>query len=393
MSDSSDEEAGLLLDPDAIDQIARRHYGYSQCGWCVHGSKCMRNSCMSLDNPAQRMFKNPEKEGGTRIEIDCEKGIMIVRVTKPHSITGKTEMTKVNVDYHTIGRAFEDPPLVFLDKVARPFKKPTAKVEEDTAGPSTWSLTPYKEGNSPPRRPNVAGPSKPVVEVKEAEEEETKTKKKERRRRVAVPTMFGIDQEISLAAMGRMDTDKGGKVKPWRKLRIKPEFNMAEEERRRAFVERVTETLKVKLKDGTLGKEGDESKAGGEGSSSEEDQVYGPALPNNRKAPVKLPPRKTEADEYAVRQMTAELPAGTRPDRYAGRMFKKASSAAGTSEPPPLPPTTVVADFKRRRQETEAERLAKKASKSHKRNLSEFNDLMEKLPVHNEQRKINWYKF
>ena len=40
-----------------------------------------------------------------------------------------------------------------------------------------------------------------------------------------------------------------------------------------------------------------------------------------------------------------------------------------------------------------ASRLAKKASKSHKRNISEFNDLMEKLPVHNEQRKINWYKF
>merc|ERR1712192_137897 len=141
------------------------------------------------------------------------------------------------------------------------------------------------------------------------------------------------------------------------------------------------------------GKEGDESKARGEDSSSEEDQVYGPALPNNRKAPVKLPPRKTEADEYAVRQMTSELLAGTRHDRNAGRMFKKGSSAASNSEPPPLPPTTVVADFKRRRQETEAERLAKKASKSHKRNLSEFNDLMEKLPVHNEQRKINWYKF
>ena len=104
-------------------------------------------------------------------------------------------------------------------------------------------------------------------------------------------------------------------------------------------------------------------------------------------------------------------------------MFKVAKPVAGASEPPPLPPTTVVADFKRRRKETEAERfaflkhlelvlqyfdepiilallskhlasrLAKKASKSHKRNLSEFNDLMEKLPVHNEQRKINWYKF
>jgi len=293
------------------------------------------------------------------------------------------------VDYHTVGRAFEDPPLVFLDKVARPFKKPTPKVA-DTSGPSTWSLTPYKEGNSPPRSNAQPGPSKPTVKEKEEEEE---TKKKERRRRIAVPTMFGIDQEISLAAHGKMDTDKGGKEKPWRKLRIKPEFNMAEEERKRAFVERVTETLKEKLKDGSLGGAEDEKSTGKEDDDSEEDQVYGPALPNNRKAPVKLPERKTEADEYAVRQITAELPAGTRPDRYAGRMFKVAKSTPGASEPPPLPPTTVVADFKRRRKETEAERLAKKASKSHKRNLSEFNDLMEKLPVHNEQRKINWYKF
>lgn len=216
--------------------------------------------------------------------------------------------------------------------------------------------------------------------------------KKERRRRIAVPTMFGIEQEISLAAHGKMDTTKGGKEKPWRKLRMKPEFNMAEEERKRAFVERVTETLKDKLKDGSLGGDEDENKAVKE-DDDEEDQVYGPALPNNRKAPVKLPARKSEAEEYAVRQRTAEVPTGTRPDRYAGRLFKVAQSLPGASEAPPLPPTTVVADFKRRRKETEAERLAKKASKSHKRNLSEFNDLMEKLPVHNEQRKINWYKF
>ena len=98
--------------------------------------------------------------------------------------------------------------------------------------------------------------------MKEKEEEETK--KKERRRRIAVPTMFGIDQEISLAAHGKMDTHKGGKEKPWRKLRIKPEFNMAEEERKRAFVERVTETLKEKLKDGSLGGDEDEKSTGKE---------------------------------------------------------------------------------------------------------------------------------
>ena len=42
---------------------------------------------------------------------------------------------------------------------------------------------------------------------------------------------------------------------------MKPEFNMAEEERKRAFVERVTETLKDKLKDGSLGGDEDENKA------------------------------------------------------------------------------------------------------------------------------------
>jgi len=408
MSDSEEEEEALLLDPDAIDQIARRHFGYRPCGWCVHGHKCMRNSCMSADNPNQRMYRNVEKEGGTRIEIDCAKGIMIVRVTKPHSITGKTEMTKVNVDYHTIGRAFEDPPLVFLDKVARPFKdkKPSSQVS-DSSGPSTWSLTPYVEGDSPPRpniQPGAPGSKStwsltPLVEGSSSTSQSGSNKPKEKeenkkkgKRRIAGPTMFGIDQEISLAAHGKMDVDKGGKEKPWRKLRIKPKFNREEEERKRDFIEKVAGTLKEKLKDGTLVGSNDDSTAVQE-DSSDEDQVYGPALPGNRKAPVKLPPRKTEADEYAVRQITAELPAGTRPDRYAGRMFKVAKPVAGGSEPPPLPPTTVVADFKRRRQENEAERLARKAAKSHKKNISEFNDLMEKLPVHNEQRKINWYKF
>ena len=102
----------------------------------------------------------------------------------------------------------------------------------------------------------AAGPSKPA----EVKEDETK-KKKERRRRVAVPTMFGIDQEISLAAHGKMDTDKGGKVKPWRKLRIKPKFNREEEERKRDFIEKVAGTLKEKLKDGTLVGSNDDSTA------------------------------------------------------------------------------------------------------------------------------------
>jgi len=74
MSDSEEEEEeALLLDPDAIDQIARRQFGYRPTGWCHHGPKCNRAHCMTADNPAHRMFKNIEKEGGTRVEVDCQK--------------------------------------------------------------------------------------------------------------------------------------------------------------------------------------------------------------------------------------------------------------------------------------------------------------------------------
>ena len=79
---------------------------------------------MTAANPAHRMFRNTEKEGGTRVEVDCQKvpcptpvssppvhlftcspapqGILVIRLTVPHNKTGKTEMTKVNVDYPAI---------------------------------------------------------------------------------------------------------------------------------------------------------------------------------------------------------------------------------------------------------------------------------------------------
>ena len=78
---------------------------------------------MTAANPAHRMFRNTEKEGGTRVEVDCQKVpcpysphdssfqptcspvpqcILVIRLTVPHKKTGKTEMTKVNVDYPAI---------------------------------------------------------------------------------------------------------------------------------------------------------------------------------------------------------------------------------------------------------------------------------------------------
>ena len=127
---------------------------------------------------------------------------------------------------------------------------PRPKIQPGPSGSkSTWSLTPLVEGSS---STSQSGPNK---------QEEKEENKKKGKRRIAGPTMFGIDQEISLAAHGKMDVDKGGKEKPWRKLRIKPKFNREEEERKRDFIEKVAVTLKEKLKDGTLVANNDDSTA------------------------------------------------------------------------------------------------------------------------------------
>ena len=94
--------------------------------------------------------------------------------------------------------------------------------------------------------------------------------------------------------------------------------------------------------------------------------------------------KKQAAAGLEIRQCTGEVPSGTRPDRYGGRFFKEPAVPAA-EESPRLAPTAAVADFKRRRQETAAERLARKASKSHKQNLDEYNELMEKIPVHRQK--------
>ena len=256
-----------------------------------------------------------------------------------------------------------------------------------------WSLTPYKPELSPER-------------PKEKAEEG----KKERRRRLALPGHGYVDkdQEISLGAKGHFDKDRHGRIKPWKMLRDKKVYNQEEEEKKEEFIRKVAKSLKAKEVEGGEEEGGGEDEAGGSGKGGPA-SVYGPALPGNIKAPVELERwekcaeslpagvfstagKKQAAAGLEIRQCTGEVPSGTRPDRYGGRFFKEPAVPAA-EESPRLAPTAAVADFKRRRQETAAERLARKASKSHKQNLDEYNELMEKIPVHSEQRKINWYKF
>jgi len=349
----------------------------------------------------------------------------------PHKSTGKTEMTKVNVDYPAIAlvsnlsskfgppirfqatcwlhdvalcsllQAFEDPALCFLNNIVRPpktgigFGSQTSKSKESYDVERPWSLTPFQPERSPER---------PKGGVEEG--------RRERRRRLALPGhgYVEVEQEISLGAKGHYDRDRHGRIKPWKMLRDKKVWDQEEEEKKEEFVRKVAKALKAKAGEGGDEEGGGEAAAGGSGQGgSVSVSVYGPALPGNLRAPVELERwqksaeslpagvfstagKKQAAAGLEIRQCTGEVPSGTRPDRYRGRFFKEPAVPAA-EETPSLAPTAAVADFKRRRQETAAERLARKASKSHKQNLEEYNELMEKIPAHSEQRKINWYKF
>ena len=245
-----------------------------------------------------------------------------------------------------------------------------------------WSLTPYKPELSPER-------------PKEKAEEG----KKERRRRLALPGhgYVDVEQGISLGAKGHFDKDRHGRIKPWKMLRDKKVYNQEEEEKKEEFIRKVAKSLKAKEVEGGEEEGGGEDEAGGSGKGGPA-SVYGPALPGNIKAPVELERweksaeslpagvfstagKKQAAAGLEIRQCTGEVPSGTRPDRYGKRFFKEPAA----EESPRLAPTAAVADFKRRRQETAAERLARKASKSHKQNLDEYNELMEKIPVHRQK--------
>lgn len=218
--------------------------------------------------------------------------------------------------------------------------------------------------------------------------------------------MVYIDQEVSMASAGRLDKDRSGKEVPWRKLRNKRKYNQEEEEQKAAMVRRVANNIRERggLEGGEEEEDGQGSNQGfrtgdttpwsrsaprAGGSRQEEPAAYGPALPGGHKPPVRL--EQEAGERFVLRQETSELPSGTRPDRYRGRLYKELP--AGAAEMERLPPTKAVEEFKRRRAETEADRLAKKAVKSHKTNLDEFNELMDKQPAHFETRKINWYKF
>lgn len=159
-------------------------------------------------------------------------------------------------------------------------------------------MTPYKEEDSPPRK----------------KKKESKEEKKERRRRVAKSALVYMEQEVSLGAMGRMDVKRNGEERPWRKLRIKKTVDEEEEERKAAFLRKVAKDLKEK---GVLDKMEEDVRR----KEQEEDMVFGPALPGNVKAPVKAETitskssKEGEQQKLVLRQCTAELPSGSRPDR------------------------------------------------------------------------------
>jgi hypothetical protein len=143
--------------------------------------------------------------------------------------------------------------------------------------------------------------------------------------------MVYIDQEVSMACAGRLDVDRSGREKPWRKLRNKRTYDQEEEEQKAALVRRVASNIRER--GGLEGGEEEEGPGSSQGfrtgdttpwarsapraggARQEEPAAYGPALPGGNKAPVRL--EQGAGDRFVLRQETSELPSGTRPDRSA----------------------------------------------------------------------------
>jgi len=77
----------MQLDPGAVTQIARAYHGY----YPVKGGTT--SHVLRFDNDFQ-------EDGGSSLEINCAKGIIMIRLRTPHR--GKSEVVRQNADYNTL---------------------------------------------------------------------------------------------------------------------------------------------------------------------------------------------------------------------------------------------------------------------------------------------------
>lgn len=312
----------MQLDPGAVAQIARTYHGYYRvdAGGGGGGGQVLR-----YDNDFQ-------EDGGSSLEINCEQGIILIKLRSPHR--GKTEVEKHKADYNTLHQVFKDPRCFFLPAIVKTKRRISRELSgEDKAdeGPLVFTLSAYKE---PVKQRPINGIIGPGLLQGCG-------------RDLGAP-LRGGGQDLGAPLLGGLglrvpaDNKSIGPVVPGM-----GEVQAAPAKFRKMEPQIVKKTVEVIIEK-TMEERADES---------ENVKVIGPAKPD----PALLPRESVDHQLQTVDQL------------YRTK-------------------TRTELNYLKRKQKLDTDRLKKRAELSHKDKIEVYNTYLGSLPEFNEQRKINWSK-
>lgn len=312
----------MQLDPGAVAQIARTYHGYYRVDpgkdYGRHGQ------VLRYDNDFQ-------EDGGSSLEINCDQGIIVIKLRTPHR--GKTEVEKDNVDYKTLHQVFKDPRCFFLPAIVKPKRRSSREMSgEDklNEGPLVFTLSAYKD----PARQMPVVPRVPINGI------------------IGPGLIQGGIQDLGAPLCGglglRVPTDNksiGPRVPcgagPPQVVQNTPAKSRKIDQQ--AFMKTVEAN--------------DDNNSMVKHLLQPEVKVFGPARPD----PALLPPESVDHHLQTVDQL------------YRTK-------------------TRTELNYLKRKQDLDRDRLKKRAELSHKDKIEGYNSYLGSLSEFNEQRKINWSK-
>jgi len=310
----------MQLDPGAVAQIARTYHGYYK----VDSGKGGGGQVLRYDNDFQ-------EDGGSSLEINCEKGIIVIKLRTPHR--GKTEVEKDGVDYKTLHQVFKDPRCFFLPAIVKPKRRSSRELSgEDklNEGPLVFTLSAYKD----PARQMPVVPRVPINGI------------------IGPGLMQGGIQDLGAPLSGglglRVPTDSKS-IGPRVPCGAGPPQVAQHTAAKNRKIEQQAFMKTVEVNDGNKSMENNLPQS--------MVKVIGPARPD----PALLPPESVDQHLQTVDQL------------YRTK-------------------TRTELNYLKRKQELDRDRLKKRAELSHKDKIEGYNSYLGSLPEFNEQRKINWSK-
>lgn len=127
----------MQLDSGAVHQIARSYHGYHKV------------NSTEKDN-ILRFVNDLQDDGGSKLEIDCLKGTVVIKLNTP--LKGKTEVVKTDVDYKTLHQVFQDPRCFFIPPAAklkrRGSRESSGEEKLEYDGPAVFTLSSYNKVES-----------------------------------------------------------------------------------------------------------------------------------------------------------------------------------------------------------------------------------------------------